>query len=944
MYLNEKQKILLKTIASRYQIARVSAWLFDDSRSSITSEAIYNLRKNDFSQGITLKKTDFPVYFKALEDNSVIAANDAVYDERTAEFGEVYLKPLGITSMLDIPLKDGEKVIGVLCLEHIGEKRVWTNEEMLDALSVAHQISITIETEEKNLIEKALKESEQRFALALNALPVIFWTVNQNLLVTGCKGHGMDKTNVDENDIIGIPLEKVLGIKSDDPAILNHRKALKGESVSFEYKYTGFYFQVFIEPLKDYEKNINSCIGIAINIDEQKKAERELKERENQLVSLFDTVADSIFVIEVESENSFRFISVNDAFKKITGVAEEQLIGKLISDIVPQPSLNLVLSKYKQAIKTKQSVVWEETTDYPTGRLTGIVTIAPLFDETGVCKKLIGSVKDITERKKIELSLKESEERFRVLAESSNIIPWEIDAATFKCTYVGPQAESVLGYPTQAWYDTDFWFNHIHPDDRDIANHRFLQGLKKNQNYDFEYRMVKADGKIVWFHDFVTIVNDESGKPLKLRGHLIDVTIRKLAEEKIQKLNAELEERVEERTAQLQANITELNKAKIQAEESKAAKELFLASMSHEIRTPLNAIIGFQQLLKSTSLTAEQKEYVESIDFAGKNLLVIINDILDLSKIEAGKFQFDETDFNVSDVVKSVIELVNHRAKEKKLKLYIYVDSSIPDKLFGDAARLSQVLLNLVGNAIKFTEAGDVKVSVNALEETSEQVLCEFIVEDSGIGISPERMASIFERFTQESNETNRIYGGTGLGLTISKYLVEMQGGKIEVKSEKGKGSAFSFQLRYKKKSSDQAHIADGDDIDHDHILKNLKILLVEDVLLNQKLVMKIMEKWGYELDIANNGIEGVEKVKQKNYDLILMDIQMPVMDGYAATELIRSLPDLEKQRIPIIALTAHASHAEAEKCINLGMNAYMAKPFNQLELQKIISRLVMKK
>lgn len=943
MYLNEKQKALIKSIALRYQIARVSIWLFDEARTAIISAAIYSLEKDEFIEGATLKKTDFPVYFNALEDNSVIAANDALHDFRTREFNDIYLKPLGITSMLDVPLKDGEKVIGVLCHEHIGEPRNWSNEEMLDALSIANQISIDMEAEEKIRIEQALEESEQRFTLALNVLPVIFWTVDQNLLVTGCKGHGMDKTNVEENEIIGKSLQKVLGIKNDDTVILNHKKALSGESVGFEYRYTGFYFQVFIEPLKDSKKNINGCIGIAINIDEQKKAERELKERESQLLSLFDTVADSIFVIDVESENAFRFASVNDAFKKTTGIPADALIGKLVSDIVPQPSLDLVLSKYRQAIKTKQGVVWEETSDYPTGKLTGIVTVAPLFDETGVCKKLIGSVKDITERKKIELSLKENEERFRVLAESSNIIPWEIDAETFKCTYVGPQAESVLGYALNTWYDADFWLNHIYPEDRDEANRLFLEGLKNNKNYDFEYRMVRADGKIVWFHDFVTVVNDESGKPLKLRGHLIDVTIRKLAEEKIQKLNLELEERVAERTAQLQANIVELNKAKVLAEESKAAKELFLASMSHEIRTPLNAIIGFQQLLKSTNLNEEQKEYVESIDFAGKNLLVIINDILDLSKIEAGKFQFDETDFNVSDVVKSVIELVNHRAKEKKLKLYIYVDSSIPQKLFGDSARLSQVLLNLIGNAIKFTETGDVKVSVNAAEETDEYVVCEFVVEDSGIGISPERVASIFERFTQESTDTNRIYGGTGLGLTISKHLIEMQGGKIEVKSEKGKGSVFSFQLKFKKRIATQAVEANLNNLEEKLIPDKLKVLLVEDVLLNQKLVTKIMEKWGYELEIANNGREGVEKVKTNNYDLILMDIQMPVMDGYSATQLIRSLPDLQKNRIPIIALTAHASHAEAEKCLNLGMNAYMAKPFNQLELQKVISRLVVK-
>lgn len=1191
MSINEKQKALLTAIAKRHQIGRVSIWLFNEDRSSMTAEAVYSLKDDGFLPGLTLAKKDFPIYFESLEANSVIDASDAIDDSRTKEFSEIYLKPLGITSMLDVPLKDGERTIGVVCHEHIGEKREWTNDEKLYALSIANQIALVKGTEEKIKIENALLESEQRFALALNALPVIFWTTDTNLIVTNCSGHGLAKANINVNEIVGKPLFELLGTNENDLSYNHHKKTLTGESVNFEYHFHGFIFQMFLEPLMDNTKAIIGCIGMAISIDERKLAEEELKEREKQWSSLFDTVADTIIVIDVESNNRFRFNSVNKAFQITTGVNQKDIIGKLVNDIIPQSSLDIVLNHYNTAIKEKRSVSWEETSDYPTGRLTGIVTVAPVFDDSGVCTKLIGSVKDITgrkkvedelraseeryqilsdvsyegiaihdmgvmiqvnhalarmfgytekeligmnalklatpesaeiiktnmilgieepyeavgikkdgttfpvelqgrpmvynekkmrvasirditlrkkaekelreseekfrllaettdiipwesdaktfqftyvgpqaerilgypaekwyetdfwpnnmhpddrtealdycltafkthknyefdyrmiaadgkivwfhdvvtvelvdnkptalrgylinitERKRIENELKENEARFRKLVETSDIIPWEIDAKTFNCTYVGPQAEKILGFSVADWYEPDFWNNHIHPDDRTRAAKYFVDEFQKNQNYDFEYRMIAKNGDIVWFHDLVTVEQGPDNEPVKLHGYLIDITRRKLADEKIQKMTMELEQRVQERTAQLQANNIELQKAKISAEESRAAKELFLASMSHEIRTPLNAIIGFQQLLKSTPLNEEQKEFVESIDFAGRNLLVIINDILDLSKIEAGKFQFDELQFSVHDIAKSVIELVNHRAKEKNIKLYVYVDASIPQLLFGDSARLSQILLNLVGNAIKFTDFGDVKISANYISETDEDVLCEFVVEDTGIGIAPERLPYIFERFTQESVETNRAYGGTGLGLTISKYLVELQGGKIWVNSEKGKGSVFTFQLKFKKHSSKssfnyqqpEGEAATGD-------FRKLSILLAEDVLLNQRLVVKIMEKWGHDLEIAENGKIAVDKVKEKNYDLILMDIQMPVMDGYDAAKLIRSLPDLKKQSTPIIALTAHASNAEAEKCINLGMNAYLAKPFNQQNLFQIINQLVNQK
>lgn len=415
-------------------------------------------------------------------------------------------------------------------------------------------------------------------------------------------------------------------------------------------------------------------------------------------------------------------------------------------------------------------------------------------------------------------------------------------------------------------------------------------------------------------------------------------------EHKLSETNNLLESKVEERTHELRIKNEKLFEANQLAEQSKKVKEQFLATMSHEIRTPLNAILGFQELLKDTPLNEEQKEYLESIDFAGKNLLVIINDILDLSKIEAGKFDFSEDEINIKQILKAAIELVSFRAKEKNIKLILDHDPEIPLLLVGDSARFNQILLNLLGNAVKFTEKGSISIISKLVESTDKDALCEFKVIDTGIGIPKDKLKTVFERFTQASSDTTRKYGGTGLGLTIVQQLLELQGGGIEVESEVGKGSTFKFYLRFKQAtntlfSHTKAEVSNAEIINLDYN-KKLHILLAEDTPLNQRLVLKVLQKWGYDLDIVNNGLEAVEKIKHHNYDLILMDIQMPEMDGYSASKEIRMLSDEQKRLTPIVALTAHASKEEAEKCLSIGMNAYVTKPFNTEFLRNLILQL----
>jgi signal transduction histidine kinase/CheY-like chemotaxis protein len=382
-----------------------------------------------------------------------------------------------------------------------------------------------------------------------------------------------------------------------------------------------------------------------------------------------------------------------------------------------------------------------------------------------------------------------------------------------------------------------------------------------------------------------------------------------------------------ESTQRAVLNILEdYSEAKEKAEESTKLKEAFLANMSHEIRTPMNAIIGFSDILSKGNLEEKEMEYVRTIKTAGENLLTIINDILDISKIEAGMMTFEEHTFSVKDIFKSLSVMLMGRAKEKELDLEFVCGPYVPENLLGDPTRLTQIIINLAGNAIKFTQKGKILVTARVNQDVHDSVMLEFSVKDTGIGISTDKLEHIFERFRQAESHITRKYGGTGLGLSIAKQLVELQGGKLSVESIFKEGSVFSFSIPYKK-SVEVVHATEvvGEKFNME-ALSDLKILLVEDNQLNVKLILSLFSEYNLNLQVAENGSVGIEKLKEHDFDIILMDMEMPVMNGYEAATIIRN--DL-KYRIPIIAMTAHAMAGEKERCLSLGMNDYISKPIN---------------
>ena len=395
-----------------------------------------------------------------------------------------------------------------------------------------------------------------------------------------------------------------------------------------------------------------------------------------------------------------------------------------------------------------------------------------------------------------------------------------------------------------------------------------------------------------------------------------------------------LRDKVKEKTFELEQEME-------RAENSEHAKEQFLANMSHEIRTPLNAIIGMTRLLQEKSPREEQVRYLDAIRESSDNLLVIINDILDLSKIEAGKINLENISFSIMERIETAINTLRYSADSKGLELKSNIAPDVPQFLVGDPYRLNQILINLMGNAIKFTEKGGVEVKVSKVKDKGKKALIRFDVKDSGIGISEDKLEHIFNMFTQETSSTTRKFGGTGLGLSISKRLVELQGGEIEVSSVLDEGSTFSFTIPFlegKAIKEDETKFAEKS---INNKLSGLRILLAEDNEFNKMVAVDTLEELikDVKVDVAETGKSAVELALKNEYDVILMDIQMPEMDGYEATRLIRSYNNEKINSIPIIAMTASVIKSEVEKCFESGMNAFVGKPFNPDELLDTIAK-----
>ena len=583
------------------------------------------------------------------------------------------------------------------------------------------------------------------------------------------------------------------------------------------------------------------------------------------------------------------------------------------------------------------------------GTISGVTIIAYEVTEQAVLNKKIKESENFLEKtvesrtkeleiKNIELRKKNREvedSKLKLLSEYSRSLieasldPLIVISPKGRITDMNQAAINVMGETRNILRGTHFFDYFTEPQHAQKAYKEvFEKGFVTN------YPLIIKDHKLTDVLFNGSVYKDEKGKVL---GAVI--VTRDISEQKRIEKNL-LEAKV---YAELAKTIAE--EEKIKAEDAVKAKQQFLSNMSHEIRTPMNAIIGFTKVMLKTELTGKQKEYLTAVKMSGDTLIVLINDILDLAKVDAGKMTFESTPFKLAMSINAMLHLFEIKIQEKNLILIKEYDKHIPEVLLGDPVRLHQIILNLISNAVKFTAEGHIKVSVKLLHEDAEKVTIQFAVQDTGIGISEDKIATIFDNFQQAAHDTPRLYGGTGLGLAIVKQLVEPQGGTICVESTLTEGSVFSFILDFEKTNQQAEFEADIMELDPD--IKNIRVLVVEDMPLNQLLMKTILDDFGLDRDIAENGKIAIEKLGQKNsfgnnraYDVILMDLQMPEMNGFEATEYIRNTL---KSNIPIIALTADVTTADLAKCKAVGMNDYIPKPVDERLLYSKIVNLVKK-
>lgn len=655
---------------------------------------------------------------------------------------------------------------------------------------------------------------------------------------------------------------------------------------------------------------ISGQIAIAI---ERKRNEEKLNFQNARIKTIFESSSHLMWSVNKSLALTTFNHNYNDAILMLhkTPPVMNQVPESLNKMLSKNDYLNFVLSKYQGAFEGN-SQHFETSNTLPNGReIWWEIYLNPIYQTDGTIEEVSGIAHDITEKKIADISLQESEEKFRDIFESFQDIYYRTNLQGH-IQLISPSVKELMGYEPYEVIGkrlTDFY--EVTNSDRNLADELFTIGYVKN----YERNIKSKFGTIIPTISNVRLIYNRKNHPIAIEGVARDISSIKQTSE-------------------------ELRNAKELAEKSLKVKQLFLANMSHEIRTPMNGIIGMIDLLNTSKLNEEQKDYVTTIKRSSETLLTILNDILDLSKLEAGKMQLRPSPISIENTIEKLFALFQNLANAKNIILEYEIDEDVPMYINADETRFLQVLSNLTSNAIKFTEKGSISIIVKKAGKKR----IKFVVKDTGIGISKENVRTLFNSFSQVDDSSSKSFSGTGLGLAISKEMAKLMGGTIGVKSDLGVGSIFWFTIE--AQPVDKIGLVKSFNETEEDYFKGFgkivpKVLLVDDNPINQKVASQILLKAGCTVDVAPNGMEAILKVIEYTYDIIFMDIQMPEMDGMTATKKIKDLRI--KKLAPIIAMTAYSMEDDKERFLNAGMDDYLPKPIKSETIVKIIRKWVLK-